>query len=63
MTTLARNALEKKVLDPPMNKHAATTIETFLYEGIAAGEVFDDVFIFYVVDLYHLVLLVSQGAG
>ena len=60
MTTLARNALEKKVVDPPMNKHAATTIETFLYEGIAAGEVFDDAFIFYVVDLYHMMFEVGE---
>ena len=43
-----------------MNKHAATTIETFLYEGIAAGEVFDDVFIFYVVDLYHMMFEVGE---
>ena len=43
-----------------MDKHAATTIETFLYEGIAAGEVFDDIFIFDVVDLHHMMFKVGE---
>ena len=60
MTKLARDALEKKVVDPPMNKHAATAIETFLYEGIAAGEVFYDIFIFHVVNFHHIMLEVGE---
>lgn len=60
MTKLARNVLEKKVVDPPMNKHAATTIETFLDEGIAAVEVFDDIFIFHVVDFHHMMFEVGE---
>ena len=59
-TKLARNALEKKVVDPPMNKHAATTIEAFLYEGIAAGKVFDDVFIFHVVHFHDMMFEVGE---
>ena len=43
-----------------MDKHAATTIETFLYEGIAAGEVFDDVFIFHVVNLHHMMFEIGE---
>lgn len=43
-----------------MDKHAATAIETFLYEGIAAGEVFDDVFIFHVVDLHHMMFKIGE---
>ena len=43
-----------------MNKHAATTIETFLYKGITAGEMFDDVFIFHVVDFHHMVSEVGK---
>lgn len=43
-----------------MNKHAATAIETFLYEGIAAGEVFDDVFIFHVVHFHDIMFEVGE---
>lgn len=43
-----------------MDKHAAATIETFLYEGIAAGKVFDDIFIFHVVDLHHMMLEIGK---
>ena len=43
-----------------MNKHAATTIETFLDEGIAAGEVVDDIFIFHVVDFHHMMFEVGE---
>ena len=59
-TMLARNALEKKIVDPPMNKHAASTVEAFLYEGIAAGEVFDDVFIFHVVHFHDMMFEIGE---
>ena len=43
-----------------MDKHAATAIQTFLYEGIAAGKVFDDIFIFHVVDLHHILFKIGE---
>ena len=43
-----------------MDKHAATAIQTFLYEGIAAGEVFDDVLFFHVVDFHHMMFEIGK---
>ena len=43
-----------------MDKDAATTIETFLDEGIAAGKVLDDVFIFHVVNFHHVMLEIDE---
>lgn len=58
--TCQKRFRKEKVVDPPMDKHAAATIETFLYEGIAAGEVFDDVLIFDVVDLHHMMSEIGE---
>ena len=43
-----------------MNKHAAATVKTFLYEGIATGDVFDDILIFHVVNFDHVVFEIGE---
>jgi hypothetical protein len=44
----------------PVNKNTSTRIESILYELVAGGKMFEQIFIIHVIDLHNLVRVVGK---
>lgn len=60
LASLARYHGAEELSDLPMNQYASSGVEALLDEGIAGGEMLNDVLVFHVVDLDDVVFVIHE---
>ncbi|KAF6224021.1 hypothetical protein HO133_010595 [Letharia lupina] len=60
LASLARYHDAEELSDLPMNQYTSSGVEALLDEGIAGGEMLNDVLVFHVVDLDDMVVEIHE---